>query len=188
MTRLGPAALAIALASCPAPPVAPRADGWPAFEAIAAVLQSPRCASCHVAGDAPLQAGAAHAMNVKRGADGRGTPALRCRACHQDANSDAPHAPPGAPDWRLPPPATPMAWQGLDAEALCRLITDPARNGGRDLAALEAHLRDDPLVGWGFAPGPGRQPPPLSRPALLARFTEWKDAGAPCAPRTHHDH
>jgi len=47
-----------------------------------------------------------------------------------------------------------MAWQGLGAEALCVMLKDPARNDGRSLAALEAHLRDDPLVAWGFEPAP----------------------------------
>ena len=178
------AALVSALVACSTPRrTVPRAQGWQAFEAIAGVLQSPRCVSCHVPGDAPLQGddGHRHVMNVKRGSDGRGTPALRCRTCHQDANTEAPHAPPGAPDWRLPPPATRMAWQGLAPAAVCAALTDPARNGGRDLAALEAHLRDDAIVGWAFHPGPGRRPPPLSRAELLARFTEWKDAGGPCA-------
>ncbi len=162
--------------------------GWQAFTEIAAVLQGPRCVSCHVAGDVPLQgdAGHLHTMNVKRGADGRGTPVLRCTNCHQAENVETPHAPPGAPDWRLPPPTMPMAWQGLGVEALCQSLKDPARNGGRDLAALEAHLRNDALVAWGFHPGPGRTPPRLSQPELIARFVEWKDAGAPCTARTRH--
>jgi hypothetical protein len=166
------------------------ARGWQAFAAVAAVLQSPRCVSCHVAGDAPLQgdAGQAHTMNVKRGADGRGTPVLRCTNCHQAENVETPHAPPGAPDWRLPPPAMRMAWQGLGAEALCRMLKDPAQNGDRSLAALEAHLREDALVAWGFRPGPGRRPPPVSQPELLARFVDWKDAGAPCAASDSHGH
>lgn len=163
---------------------APADRAWQAFEAVASVLQSPRCQNCHVAGDSPLQGDASrpHTMNVKRGSDGRGTPALRCTTCHQDANTQALHAPPGVADWRLPPPDMRMAWQGLDAEALCVHLTDPAHNGGRTLAALEAHLRSDPIVGWGFRPGPGRTTPPLSRAELVARFVEWKTAGASCHP------
>ena len=162
--------------------------GWDAFVAVAAVLQSPRCVNCHVAGDAPLQGdeGRVHTMNVRRGADGRGTPVLRCTGCHQPENVETPHAPPGAPDWRLPPPAMRMAWQGLSNEALCAALKDPAHNGGRSLAALEDHLRNDAIVAWGFRPGPGRQPPRLSQPELIARFVEWKDAGAPCAANTAH--
>jgi hypothetical protein len=177
------ALLAGACGACGAPQAPPSRDrGWRAFEAVAAVLQSPRCVNCHVPGESPLQGddGRRHAMNVKRGSDGRGTPALRCTTCHQDANTEALHAPPGAPGWRLPPPTMRMAWQGLTPEAVCASLKDPARNGGRNLAALETHLRDDAIVAWSFRPGPGRQPPPLSQPELIARFVEWKDAGAPC--------
>jgi hypothetical protein len=159
--------------------------GWYAFTAVAAVLQGPRCVSCHVPGDQPLQGddGHLHTMNVKRGAEGRGTPVLRCTSCHQAENVETPHAPPGAPDWRLPPPTMRMAWQGLGLAALCQALKDPAQNGGRSLAALEDHLRNDALVAWGFRPGLGRKPPSLSQPEFLARFVEWKDAGAPCAAK-----
>jgi hypothetical protein len=180
-------AFSAAAAALAAPPPADR--GWQAFLDVASVLQSPRCLSCHVVGDAPLQGddGHRHIMNVKRGADGRGTPALHCTACHQSANTETPHAPPGAPDWRLPPPSTPMAWQGLAPEALCESLSDPARNGGRSLAALEDHLRNDKIVAWGFAPGPGRQPPRLSRAELVARFAAWRAAGASCHPARSSD-
>jgi len=159
-----------------------RADGWSAFAEIASVLTCPRCISCHVPGDAPLQGdgGRPHNMNVKRGVDGSGTPALRCSTCHQTENSEAVHAPPGAPDWRLPPPRMRMAWLGLGTEALCQSLKDPARNGGRSLAALEEHLRSDAIVNWAWSPGPGRQPPPLSHEAFVARFVAWEQAGAPC--------
>ena len=186
MTR-GCIVAALAAASTLAGPAAaaPADPAWQAFLDVAAVLQGPRCLACHVADDAPLQGddGHRHVMNVKRGADGRGTPALRCTACHQAANSTVLHAPPGAPDWRMPPPGTPMAWQDLPPEALCQSLRDPARNGGRDLAALEDHLRNDAIVGWGFDPGPGRQPPARSRGDLVARFVAWRTAGAPCAAK-----
>src|SRR5262244_3774337 len=39
-----------------------------------------------------------HGMNVKRGTDGRGSPAMRCTNCHQSSNSEFAHAPPGAPN------------------------------------------------------------------------------------------
>lgn len=153
-----------------------------AFEPIAAVMSSPRCANCHIAGDAPLQGndGRLHAMRVRRGTDGRGTPAMRCSNCHQDASVPVPHAPPGAPDWRVPPSATPMAWKGLTVGEQCRMLKDTARNGHRTLAELLEHVRHDPLVLAGWSPGPGRTLPPISHDALVAQFKTWIDLGAVC--------
>jgi len=166
------------------PGVARAEDGWQAFQEVASVLQSPRCLSCHISGDAPLQADATrpHGMNIKRGADGSGTPAQRCSNCHQDRNAEVRHSPPGAPGWRLPPPAMRMAWQGLKARELCAALVDPTRNGGKDVAALEEHVNHDPLVLWGWNPGPGRKPPPISHAAFVARFATWTAAGTPCGP------
>src|SRR2546427_251449 len=64
-------------------------EGWRAFTEVATVLTHPRCLNCHVPGDSPLQGdeGRPHDMNVRRAADGRGTPAARCTNCHQAANS-----------------------------------------------------------------------------------------------------
>src|SRR5258707_12101221 len=75
--------------------------GVSAFGDIASVLTSPRCLNCHLAGQSPLQGDDSHAhtMNVKRGADGRGTPAMRCTNCHQSTNSAFPHETPAPPDW-----------------------------------------------------------------------------------------
>jgi hypothetical protein len=72
-----------------------------AFRAIASVLTSPRCLNCHTSADGPLQGddNHPHAMNVKRGAEGKGSAALRCRACHQTENAKFLHGPPGAADW-----------------------------------------------------------------------------------------
>src|SRR5260370_6959664 len=92
-----------------------------AFRAVASVLTSPRCLNCHVPGDGPLQGddNHPHAMNVKRGVDGKGSPALRCFACHQTENAKILLGPPGAADWQLPPPKTPMARKGLRLRTLC---------------------------------------------------------------------
>ncbi|MBV9182808.1 MAG: hypothetical protein JO356_15970 [Acidobacteria bacterium] len=155
-----------------------------AFSRIASVLTSPRCLNCHVPGDSPLQgdAGTPHGMNVKRGPDGRGTPAMRCSNCHQDTNSSQLHAPPGCPDWRLPPPSMRMAWQGLSVGELCRTLKDPAANGNRSLEQLLEHFRNDRIVNWGWAPGPGRTIPPLSHDDFVAEVTRWVKMGSACPP------
>ena len=153
-----------------------------AFAVVASVLSSPRCLNCHVPGDSPLQgdSGAPHNMNVKRGLDGRGTPAMRCTNCHQDENSEQLHAPPGRPDWRLPPPSMRMAWQGLSVGAICRALKDSATNGGKSPDQLIEHVRDDKIVNWGWNPGPGRSIPPVSHDEFVAQVKAWVQNGAVC--------
>ena len=152
------------------------------FAPIAAVLSSPRCANCHITGAVPLQGdeGRPHAMRVQRARDGRGTPAMRCANCHQESSALVPHAPPGAPDWRLPPPATPMAWKGLSPGEQCRMLKDTSKNGKKTPEALLEHVRHDALVLAGWSPGPGRTPPPVSHELFVAEFSAWIEHGAVC--------
>ena len=152
-----------------------------AFRAVASVLISPRCLNCHSSYDGPLQGddNHPHAMNVRRGVDGKGSPALRCFACHQTENSKVPHAPPGAADWQLPPSKMPMAWKGLSTGELCRTLKDPAKNGNRSLQDLIPHM-DTSLVRWAWNPGPGRTLPPLSHDDFVSRLNEWIESGAAC--------
>lgn len=152
-----------------------------AFRAVASVLTSPRCLNCHSSSDGPLQGddNHPHAMNVKRGVDGKGSPALRCRACHQKENTNALHGPPGAADWQLPPPKTPMAWKGLSTGELCGTLKDPTKNGNRSLQDLIPHM-DTSLVRWAWNPGPGRTVPPLSHDEFVSRLKEWIETGAAC--------
>jgi mono/diheme cytochrome c family protein len=159
------------------PVTAPGAD----FQPIYRVLISPRCVNCHSDADAPLQGDDSHlhAMDVKRGRDGLGTPALRCANCHQVSNSNAEHGPPGTPDWRLPPANQRMAWKGRSAAAICNAVKDPAQNGNKDAAALAEHIMS-PLVRWGWQPGNGRTVPPISYDAFASRFRSWLAAGSPC--------
>ena len=169
----------------PAPPPASDPKGLAAFETVRAVLQNPRCQNCHIPGDAPLQfdAGLPHAMNVQRGPDGKGSRGLACATCHAASNPPAsygPHAPPGAPNWHLPPPDKKMVFIGLSAGELCRTIKDPQKNGGRDFAALEKHVSDDKLVLWGWNPGTGRAPVPIPHDQFVEAFRTWVSAGAPC--------
>ena len=152
-----------------------------AFHAVASVLTSPRCLNCHTPSDGPLQGddNHPHAMNVKRGTDGKGSPALRCFACHQTENGKSPHMPPGAADWQLPPPKSPMAWKGLSTGELCRTLKDPAKNGNRSLHDLIPHMETS-LVRWAWNPGPGRTLPPLSHDEFVSRLKEWIETGAAC--------
>jgi hypothetical protein len=162
-----------------------RAAALAAFDTVQAVLQHPRCQNCHIPGDAPLQldAGVAHTQNVRRGPAGTGAPGLPCSTCHATVNPPAsygPHTPPGAPNWRLPPPGQKMVFIGLSKADLCATVKDPRRNGGKDLAALLEHVSHDKLVLWGWDPGIGRAPVAVPHQAFVASFKTWMAAGAPC--------
>jgi hypothetical protein len=175
----GGALFAVTQGSARAVDAAPPAPGVADFAPIAQDLLSPRCLNCHPAGDAPLigDHGFPHRMNVSRKSAEAGLP---CTTCHRDQNADRPHAPPGAPNWHMPPRETPMVFQGKSPRELCETLKDPAQNGGRSLAALEEHFATDPIVLWGFAPGPGRSLPPVSHPELVRHVQRWIAAGAPC--------
>ena len=161
------------------------AAGVKAFEGVRAVLQHPRCQNCHIPGDAPLQLdkGLPHAQNVQRGLVGLGNVGMQCGTCHGEKNPPASygmHVPPGAPNWRLPPPQTKMVFIGLSPRELCTVIKDPEKTGGKDLKAMLEHVSHDKLVAWGWDPGPGRTIPPLSHDEFVAAFQDWMKAGAPC--------
>jgi hypothetical protein len=143
------------------------------------VLTSRRCVNCHPAGDRPLQGeeGRLHQPPVERGVDGLGAAATRCPTCHQAANFD-PAGVPGNPHWHLAPRE--MGWQGKTIDEICAQIKDPSRNGGRSLQQIQAHLADDPLVGWAWAPGFGREPAPGTQKQLAALIEAWLNTGAEC--------
>jgi hypothetical protein len=154
-----------------------------AFAEVAKVLRSPRCINCHATGDFPrigdnMQR---HAMNVRRGRDGRGVTAMKCSNCHQAENTAGAHRPPGAPNWHLPPAATPMIWEGLSNADICRQLKDPKQNGGKTVDQIVAHMSEDKLVLWGWKPGEGRTLPPLDHPTFAAKVKEWASKGAACA-------
>ena len=85
---------------------------------------------------------------------------------------------PGNPHWHLAPRE--MAWQGKTLGEICTQIKDPARNGGRSLQQILTHMADDPLVGWAWAPGFGREPAPGTQKQLAALIEAWMNTGAVC--------
>lgn len=153
--------------------------GW---QVLYPVLQHPRCVNCHPAGDAPLQGDAQlpHSQFVQRGPDGRGMYALRCGDCHQSTNLPGEHLPPGTPNWRLPHRDEPLVFQGRSSAELCRQLKDPEHNGHQSLEQLYAHMAGDPLVLWGWDPGPGRTPVPTPHAEVVAAMRAWIDGGCDC--------
>jgi hypothetical protein len=173
-----------------APPTSPgqpthNPAGVASFETIRAVLQHPRCQNCHPGGDAPLQGddGRVHAMNVLRGPTGHGMAGAECTTCHGPANPPSnygAHVPPGVSQgWHMPKPEEKLVFVGVTPNELCEQVKDPARNGGKDMAALRAHL-DDPLVTWGWDPGFGRAPVSTPYATFISAWEAWAAAGAPC--------
>lgn len=143
------------------------------------VLTHPRCVNCHPATNRPLQGDEQrpHQPLVVRGDGGMGATGMRCTTCHGEANYD-PAKVPGNPAWHLAPEE--MAWQGKSLGQICEQIKDPARNGGKDMAALITHMSEDSLVGWGWNPGPGREPAPGNQKQFGELIKAWADAGAAC--------
>jgi len=149
------------------------------FTELGKVLTHPRCLNCHPAGDRPRQGDMArlHQPPVGRGADGFGLPAMRCPICHLQANFN-PAGVPGDPIWHLAPRE--MGWEGKTFGEICAQIKDPARNGNRSLDALIEHIGEDHLVGWAWAPGPGRQPAPGTQKQAGALVEAWMKTRAEC--------
>ena len=149
------------------------------FIELGKVLTNPRCVNCHPAGDRPRQGDLSrpHQPPVERGPDGHGLAAMRCNICHQQANFD-PGRMPGHPDWHLAPRE--MAWEGKSLHEICVQIKDSERNGGRSLEQLVEHIGTDSLVGWGWAPGFGRQPAPGTQKQAGALVEAWVKTGAVC--------
>lgn len=152
-----------------------------AFEGILPVLHHPRCMNCHSTGDFPRQGddGHPHTMQVRRGPQGQGINAVKCSTCHQEVNVASLHAPPGAKDWHLPPPETPMIWEGLSSRELCELLKDPKQNGNRTPQQIVEHM-STPLVVWAWSPGEGRTPIPTPLSDFLAKIQAWASNGAAC--------
>src|SRR5262245_26039668 len=72
------------------------------FDAVASVLQHPRCLNCHTNTEFPRQSDARlrHAQYVMRGDDGTGVAAMHCQTCHPSGNHERV---PGAAGWHMPP-------------------------------------------------------------------------------------
>lgn len=160
-------------------------EGLAAWAKIYEIVSHPRCANCHVADGRPMWSGPSygearvHGMNV--GGDPNllfGNVGMLCSTCHMAENASAYHGPPGAEVWHLPP--ADMAWWDKSSSHICAQLKDPARNGNRSLEDIETHIREDALVAWGWAPGPGREPAPYSAAQAASFVADWAANGAPC--------
>jgi len=156
-----------------------RARGVALFEEAGKVFRHPRCVNCHVDGDEPRQTDRVqpHQPPVVRGAEGHGSPGLRCSACHGADNFDPARAP-GNAHWLLPP--TTMVMENRSLGQICEQIKNPARNGKRTIAAVLDHMASDSLIIWAWSPGSGRTPPPGTHAEFIALMQAWVDAGAYC--------
>ena len=153
-----------------------------AFLAAYQVFHHPRCVNCHPAGDRPLQGDMEriHSIPVVRGPEGMGKNGVWCSTCHQDKNQPGKGMPPGAPGWQLPTADMPMVFEGKSPKQLCEQLKDPAQNGHRSPAEILDHVRDSPLVKWGWDPGEGRTPAPASHEEFVKLMTQWVEKGQAC--------
>ncbi|HKZ66564.1 MAG TPA: hypothetical protein VJ111_09430, partial [Chitinophagaceae bacterium] len=102
-----------------------------AFIAAYKVFMHPRCLNCHPAGDTPFQgdSGVLHTQGVKRGPDGKGLYAMKCKNCHQDAHTPGENMPPGHPNWHLPPADRKMVFEGKSPRQLAMSFKDSKFTG-----------------------------------------------------------
>jgi hypothetical protein len=156
-----------------------RARSLALFEEAGKVLQHPRCVNCHPPDDRPRQGMTSklHQPAAIRGAGDHGVAAMTCDACHHEENYDVARVP-GNPAWRLAPAE--MPWLGKSLGEICTQIKDRERNGGRSLDEIADHASNDSLVGWGWAPGAGREPAPGTQKQFGALIRAWIDSGAVC--------
>ena len=141
------------------------------------VFMHPRCMNCHTAGDTPFQGDASvlHTQGVKRGPDGKGLYAMKCKNCHQDANIAGENMPPGHPNWHLPPANRKMVFEGKSARQLAMSFKDPKFTGFKTMEQFIEHVEKDPLVMHSFTYG---TQPPLSHEEFAAKVKEWVEKGA----------
>jgi len=164
-------------------------DDEAAWDSVYQVLTSPRCINCHTATNYPQQGDdrRRHVANVIRGPQGKGVAGLNCASCHQEQNSDATGVP-GAHGWHLAPLS--MRWQDpndqkLSSSAVCRALTDRAKNHGLDGPGLLKHHQEEALVLWAWNPGrrpngTARSRPPLTHEQFVSATRHWVTAGTPC--------
>ncbi|RZJ73022.1 hypothetical protein [Flavobacterium sp.] len=150
-----------------------------AFRQVYKVLMHPRCMNCHPKGDIPLQGDDSHvhAMQPKRGKDGKGVYAMKCTNCHQPQNTAGVHTPPGNPNWHLPPADMKMVFEGRSINQLAKQLVDPKQNGNKDYKKLIEHA-DDGLVKAGWNMGKGRPAPPLTHAQFKKAWITWLENGA----------
>ena len=74
-----------------------------------------------------------------------------------------------------------MAWEGKSMGEICRQIKNPqGATAAAASSSLHEHLAKDELVGWGWHPGPGRDPVPGTQARLGELVKAWIDSGAAC--------
>lgn len=165
-----------------------RARSVALFTEAAKVLMHPRCVNCHPVTRTPAQGEDSHTHMpvVFGGSDGHGVAGMPCQNCHKDSNVETATASvqsiPGNSHWHLAPAS--MAWLGKTAQEICEQLKDQSRNGGRDLEKIKEHMVKDPLVGWAWDPGAGRQPAPGTQAQFGALIAAWADSGASCPSST----
>src|SRR6202035_2731321 len=69
---------------------------------------------------------------------------------------------------------------GKSLREICEQIKDPKRNGGKSMEQLVEFMAEDTLVGWGWAPGVGREPAPGTQKEFGALIRAWVESGAAC--------
>ena len=154
-----------------------------AFMKVYDVLMHPRCMNCHPKGDVPLQGDDSHlhTMLPRRGSNGNGVYAMKCKNCHQPENAPGLSTPPGNPKWALPPADMKMVFEGKTPRELALQIMNFNKNGHKNKQQLLEHARDT-LVKAGWNMGEGRVAPPLAYDDFVKAWDTWIEKGGYAPP------
>jgi hypothetical protein len=73
-----------------------------------------------------------------------------------------------------------MVFEKRTPRQLCLQLQDPQQNGNLSINEALEHVKDAPLVLWGWNPGEGRSAVPMSHAEFVKTMTEWVEKGAAC--------
>jgi len=118
-------------------------------------------------------------MNVRRGPEGTGGVAVKCSTCHQDHNLSGSHTSGRARLASSEPGHADDLGRPHRIGSSVNYSRTLRRTAVVTVDGIVEHMKT-PLVLWGWNPGNGRTPVPISEAVFLENVKEWAAKGAAC--------